>query len=121
MTMGLYADPRFWLAVGFVGQGLFTFRFVVQWLASERSGEVVVPASFWWLSILGAVVLLSYAISRLDPVIAVGQSMGVVVYVRNLMLEKGGRKGSPGPTTGPATPAPHFIRAEAAEPAPSRA
>lgn len=106
--MDLYANPVFWLVVGFAGQGLFTLRFVVQWLASERSGRVVVPASFWWVSILGAVVLLSYAISRRDPVIALGQSMGLVVYIRNLMLEKGGRKGPAAPEPRPAIPAPHF-------------
>lgn len=109
--MKFFADPYFWLVVGFVGQGLFTLRFVVQWLASERSGVVVVPSSFWWLSIFGAAALLSYAISRRDPVIAAGQSMGVLVYVRNLMLEKRRRAGS--------VPAPHF-RAETPEPANSK-
>ena len=108
MTMRLLATPGFWLVVGFAGQGLFTLRFVVQWLASERSGRVLVPASFWWLSILGAVALLSYAISRRDPVIALGQSMGVVVYIRNLMLEKGGGTDPAAPEPAPAIPAPHF-------------
>jgi lipid-A-disaccharide synthase-like uncharacterized protein len=117
--MSLLADPYFWMAVGFAGQGLFTARFLVQWLASERSGEVVVPTSFWWLSILGAFALLSYAISRRDPVVILGQSTGFVVYVRNLMLGKG-RKGSKGDATGPATHAPHFRAAEAAGPALSR-
>ncbi|MDG3004923.1 lipid-A-disaccharide synthase N-terminal domain-containing protein [Paludisphaera mucosa] len=113
-------DPRYWLVVGFVGQGLFTARFVVQWLASERSGAVVVPAAFWWLSILGGFALLSYAIARRDPVFAVGQSMGVFVYVRNLMIQSG--KGSTPPRAAGAstTPAPHF-RAEAVEPAAARA
>ena len=77
---------RFWLAIGFLGQGLFTARFLVQWLASERRGNSVVPVSFWWLSLLGGGALLSYAISRRDPVITVGQTMGILVYVRNLML-----------------------------------
>ncbi len=75
-----------WLLVGFAGQALFTARFVVQWLVSERRGDSVVPVSFWWLSLLGGGALLSYAISRRDPVIVVGQAMGVLVYVRNLML-----------------------------------
>jgi len=106
----------FWLLVGFTGQGLFTARFVVQWLASERTGEVVVPAAFWWLSILGAVVLLSYAISRLDPVFAAGQSFGLFIYARNLMLESRRKpaRADDGPGPGSSTPAaPHF-RAEAA-------
>lgn len=106
--MSWLGDPfYFWMTVGFAGQGLFTLRFLVQWLASERSGEVVIPASFWWLSLLGAGALLSYAVSRRDPVVMLGQSMGFVVYVRNLMLGKGGRKRSKGGATGPATPPPH--------------
>jgi lipid-A-disaccharide synthase-like uncharacterized protein len=76
----------FWLLVGFLGQALFTARFVVQWLASERRRDSVVPVAFWWLSLLGGGALLSYAISRQDPVIMVGQAMGLFVYVRNLML-----------------------------------
>ncbi len=76
----------FWLIIGFLGQTLFTSRFVVQWLASERKQDSVVPVTFWWLSLLGGAALLSYAISRCDPVIIVGQAMGLVVYVRNLML-----------------------------------
>ena len=76
----------FWLAVGFVGQGLFTARFLVQWVASEKQRDAVVPVAFWWLSLLGGTALLSYAISRRDPVIVVGQSMGLFIYVRNLML-----------------------------------
>lgn len=76
----------FWLTVGFTGQFLFTARFLVQWLASERKREVVVPRAFWWLSIMGGAALLSYAISRRDPVIILGQSMGLFVYARNLML-----------------------------------
>ena len=109
-------DPQFWLVVGFLGQGVFTARFVVQWLASEREGSVVVPAAFWWLSILGAVVLLSYAISRGDPVFAVGQSMGVFIYVRNLMIGSKGRSAS----RRTAVPPPH-LRIDAAESEPAAA
>jgi lipid-A-disaccharide synthase-like uncharacterized protein len=75
-----------WLAVGFLGQALFTARFLVQWLASERKRESIVPVAFWWLSLLGGLALLSYAIFRRDPVIITGQAMGLFVYVRNLML-----------------------------------
>jgi lipid-A-disaccharide synthase-like uncharacterized protein len=77
---------RFWLVVGFTGQGLFTARFLVQWLASEKQRAVVVPIAFWWLSLLGGTSLLTYAISRRDPVIIVGQAMGIFVYIRNMML-----------------------------------
>lgn len=82
----MLSSASFWLIIGFTGQGLFTARFLVQWLASERKREVVVPRAFWWLSILGGSALLSYAISRRDPVIILGQSMGLFVYARNLML-----------------------------------
>ena len=75
-----------WLVVGFLGQALFTARFVVQWLESERNRDSVVPVAFWWLSLFGGLALLSYAVSRRDPVIMIGQAMGLVVYVRNLML-----------------------------------
>ena len=75
-----------WLTVGFLGQALFTARFLVQWLASEKKRESIVPVAFWWLSLLGGLALLSYAIFRRDPVIITGQAMGLFVYVRNLML-----------------------------------
>jgi lipid-A-disaccharide synthase-like uncharacterized protein len=84
--------PLFWLVVGFLGQSLFTARFVVQWLVSERQRDSVVPVAFWWLSLLGGGTLLSYAISRHDPVIIVGQAMGLCVYVRNLMLVREARR-----------------------------
>ncbi len=80
------STPAFWLIIGFLGQVLFTTRFVVQWLASERRQNSVVPVAFWWLSLLGGGALLSYAISRRDSVIIAGQAMGLVVYLRNLVL-----------------------------------
>jgi lipid-A-disaccharide synthase-like uncharacterized protein len=79
-------SPIYWQMVGFVGQGIFTARFLVQWAASEKKGDSVVPIAFWWLSILGGFNVLIYAIHRRDPVFIVGQSLGMVVYVRNLML-----------------------------------
>jgi len=87
-------NPAFWLAVGFLGQLLFTARFLVQWAASEKQRDSVVPVAFWWLSLLGGGTLLSYAIYRRDPVIIVGQAMGLFVYVRNLMLVKKARRRS---------------------------
>ncbi|MBV8611733.1 MAG: lipid-A-disaccharide synthase N-terminal domain-containing protein [Singulisphaera sp.] len=75
-----------WLMIGFLGQALFTARFLVQWIASERKRDSVMPVAFWWLSLLGGLTLLSYASYRQDPVIMVGQAMGLVVYARNLML-----------------------------------
>ena len=75
-----------WLVIGFSGQLLFSGRFLIQWITSERKGQSVVPKSFWLLSISGSALLLSYAIYRLDPVFIVAQSFGFVVYFRNLQL-----------------------------------
>ena len=98
------------LAVGFVGQAMFTARFVVQWLASERRGDSVVPVAFWWLSLAGGATLLGYAIGRREPVFAVGQAMGLIVYVRNLMLlGAAGRR--PSRASASANSGPHPTRA----------
>jgi lipid-A-disaccharide synthase-like uncharacterized protein len=75
-----------WIAIGFLGQGLFFGRWIVQWLASERSAKSKVPISFWYLSLVGGMITLAYAIYRRDPVFIAGQSIGAIVYVRNLML-----------------------------------
>jgi lipid-A-disaccharide synthase-like uncharacterized protein len=80
------SQAKLWLAIGFAGQALFTARFLVQWIVSERKRDSVVPVAFWWLSLLGGLTLLSYASYRQDPVIIVGQGMGLIVYARNLML-----------------------------------
>ncbi|HMB07704.1 MAG TPA: lipid-A-disaccharide synthase N-terminal domain-containing protein [Isosphaeraceae bacterium] len=79
-------NPTLWLTIGFLGQAIFTARFLVQWIVSERKRDSVVPVAFWWLSLLGGLTLLSYATYRRDPVIILGQAMGLVVYSRNLML-----------------------------------
>ena len=75
-----------WVALGFVAQGMFTMRFAVQWLASERVGRSVVPVAFWFLSVAGGSLLFVYAIARADPVFIVGQGFGLVIYLRNLRL-----------------------------------
>ena len=75
-----------WIAIGFLGQVLFTSRFLVQWITSERRGESVIPLAFWWFSIFGGLTLLSYALWRQDPVFIFGQLTGLVVYTRNLIL-----------------------------------
>jgi lipid-A-disaccharide synthase-like uncharacterized protein len=74
------------LIIGFIGQGLFASRFIVQWIYSERKGESSIPVIFWYLSIFGGLGLLSYAIFRKDPVIILGQSFGLFIYLRNLFL-----------------------------------
>lgn len=77
---------NFWIIFGFLGQFLFFMRFLVQWVVSEKRGESIIPTAFWYLSIIGSIIVLSYAIHKLDPVFIVGQSVASVVYVRNLML-----------------------------------
>ena len=85
-----------WLTVGFLGQAFFSCRFVVQWIASERRKESVVPLSFWFLSIGGGLALLLYALYRRDPVFILGQGAGLLIYARNLYLIR--RKGRLAPT-----------------------
>ncbi len=75
-------------AFGFIAQALFTARFVVQWIASERRKESIVPMSFWYFSIVGGTMLLIYAIMRQDPVFIMGQSLGSVIYLRNIYFIK---------------------------------
>ncbi|MEK6694556.1 MAG: lipid-A-disaccharide synthase N-terminal domain-containing protein [Nitrospirota bacterium] len=75
-----------WLVIGFGGQGLFFARWIVQWFRSEREKESTIPISFWYLSLIGGLITLVYAIYRKDPVFITGQAVGAVVYLRNLML-----------------------------------
>lgn len=82
------AIPIHWLAVGLLGQTAFSARFLIQWIASERKKESVVPRVFWWCSIVGGLLLFSYATYRLDPVFMLGQSAGILVYTRNLVLTR---------------------------------
>ena len=72
------------ITIGFGGQALFATRFVIQWLSSENAGRSIIPVAFWYFSISGGLVLLTYAIWRQDPVIIAGQSVGVFIYARNL-------------------------------------
>ncbi|GGH55666.1 lipid A biosynthesis protein [Frigidibacter albus] len=81
-----------WVMIGLLGQLLFTGRFLVQWLASERARRSVIPVAFWWFSIGGGLILLAYAIYRKDPVFILGQSMGVFIYIRNLWLIRAERR-----------------------------
>lgn len=81
-----------WLVVGFLGQGLFTARFLVQWIYSEKKRKSLIPTAFWYFSMGGGLTLLAYAIHRKDPVFIAGQATGVVVYLRNLMLISRERK-----------------------------
>jgi lipid-A-disaccharide synthase-like uncharacterized protein len=75
-----------WLMIGFGGQALFSGRFILQWLVSEYKKQSVIPIGFWYLSILGGLTLLAYAIHKKDPVFILGQLTGLFVYIRNLYL-----------------------------------
>jgi len=83
-----------WVAFGLAGQLLFMARFLVQWLASERAGQSVVPIVFWYFSIGGGIILFTYAVYRADPVFILGQSAGLFIYARNLwLIRAAGRRG----------------------------
>ena len=81
-----FQSGHIWVIVGILGQVLFFLRFFVQWLASERAGKSVIPIAFWYFSIMGGVILFAYALWRHDPVFILGQSIGIVIYSRNLFL-----------------------------------
>ena len=81
-----------WVILGFVAQAFFTMRFVVQWIASERARDSVVPVAFWFFSVGGGVLLLIYALYRKDPVFIAGQAFGLFVYLRNLYFILSKRK-----------------------------
>lgn len=76
----------FWLAFGLVAQLLFTARFLVQWISSERAGKSVVPMAFWFFSMGGGAMTLIYGIAKREPVIIIGQGMATIIYLRNIML-----------------------------------
>lgn len=84
-----------WVIIGFLGQFMFTMRFIVQWFASEKVQKSVIPTSFWIFSILGGSIVLAYAIERQDPVFIVGQATGLLIYFRNLYFVWRNRRGEP--------------------------
>ncbi len=75
-----------WLTVGIVAQLMFSMRFLIQWISSEKARKSVIPVAFWWFSILGGLLLLAYGLYRGEPVIILGQTFGIMVYTRNLWL-----------------------------------
>ncbi len=74
----------FWIILGFFAQFLFMMRFVMQWIYSERARRSVMPEVFWYFSVAGGMTLLAYAIHRADPVFIAGQSLGLIIYARNI-------------------------------------
>ena len=87
-----YIRLDWWILLGVAAQLLFTMRFVVQWIASERAGHSVIPVAFWVFSIFGGLLLLVYALYRKDAVFIAGQAFGVFVYLRNLYFVLRDRK-----------------------------
>jgi len=79
----------FWIILGFMAQGVFSARFLVQWIVSEKKKKSTIPKVFWYLSLVGSSMLFVYAVHRRDPVFILGQGVGVFIYIRNLMLWKG--------------------------------
>ena len=95
----MLTTENIWIGIGFFGQALFFGRWLIQWIASEKKAQSEVPISFWYMSLIGGLITLAYAIYRRDPVFIAGQSVGSVVYVRNLMfIHRASRvKGPTGP------------------------
>ena len=112
LDWGLRVPEAMVLAVGFGGQLLFSLRFLLQWLASERAGRSVMPQVFWHVSLAGGAALLAYALLRGDPVFIVGQGLGLLVYGRNLWLIRRERQSQPTAAKGaPAGAAPEAAEA----------
>lgn len=86
-----------WIAVGLIAQGMFSARFLVQWVASERVRRSIVPEAFWYFSFFGGALLLAYAIHRRDPVFILGQAFGLIVYTRNIWFLHRARREGIGP------------------------
>lgn len=84
--MNIHID--YWVIFGFFAQFVFFLRFIVQWLASEKAKRSVIPLSFWYLSIVGSILILMYAIQRQDPVFIVAQALALIIYIRNIILRK---------------------------------
>jgi len=82
----MHEIPTSWLILGFLGQALFSMRFFIQWIYSEKHKKSLIPKAFWYFSLAGGVTLFSYALLRQDPVFIAGQGLGLFVYIRNLML-----------------------------------
>lgn len=84
--LDLSTNEMIWVGIGFIGQSLFFSRWLIQWVVSERKAESQIPVSFWYMSLIGSVIVLAYAIHKVDPVFMVGQGVGTLVYIRNIML-----------------------------------
>ncbi|MBU1076458.1 MAG: lipid-A-disaccharide synthase N-terminal domain-containing protein [Spirochaetes bacterium] len=75
---------NWWIILGFTAQALFSTRFLIQWIVTEKKKKSHIPVSFWYFSLFGGILLLIYSIHKKDPVFILGQSTGVIIYARNL-------------------------------------
>ena len=94
MTLMQHPYDTMWGLFGFLGQAVFGVRFLIQWIKSEQEGHSIIPIAFWYCSLGGGIVLLAYAIHKLDPVFITGQGAGLIVYSRNLYLISREKKGT---------------------------
>ncbi|MFA5318157.1 MAG: lipid-A-disaccharide synthase N-terminal domain-containing protein [Patescibacteria group bacterium] len=79
---------NFWVILGLFGQFIFFLRFFIQWIHSEKNKKSMIPFSFWYFSIGGAIILLIYAVHIRDLVFSLGQGLALLIYIRNIMLYK---------------------------------
>lgn len=94
-----------WLSFGLLGQAMFSMRFLVQWIASERAQASIVPLAFWYFSLAGGASLFAYALYRADPVFILGQGTGLVIYGRNLyLIHRAPKSASPAAAASAAAP-----------------
>ncbi|MGP1436933.1 MAG: lipid-A-disaccharide synthase N-terminal domain-containing protein [Phocaeicola sp.] len=94
-------DIPLWLVIfGSLGQIIFTMRFIYQWYYSQRRQESILPVGFWIISLVGSGIIVSYGIIRLDPVLILGQSVGFIAYVRNIIISRKSNKGVINPSSG---------------------
>jgi lipid-A-disaccharide synthase-like uncharacterized protein len=90
----MLTEATFWLTLGFIGQALFALRFVVQWLASEKAGESVIPPLFWYISVPAGLILVAYAVWRQDPVFIVNEALCVAIFIRNVIMVRREKAGA---------------------------
>ncbi len=83
-----WIEWHFWKVIGWTGNVVFFSRIIVQWIATEKRKRVVVPSAFWWLSLAGTWLLLSYALYRRDPVFIAAYAVAWIPYIRNLIIHR---------------------------------
>jgi lipid-A-disaccharide synthase-like uncharacterized protein len=100
------ATEKTWLLIGFAAQLMFSMRFIVQWVASERARQSIVPEMFWYFSLFGGILLFAYAIYRADPVFILGQGTGLLIYARNIQMIWNHKREAAVPVTPATAPSP---------------